>query len=285
MMKRKFSIMMMLMIISISSFANGNDEPTKRKKSKTIFGAYLMFDIDIPFIETDLFDQMLMDNNLIETNFLPTTAGLSLHQQFNRVHLTFGYSNSSRDLFQKTFNTTSSIRYRYVQMGYDLINKSRYSLVPFVGWKRSRIDFEISENVDITDLEQFTNTDLNYKNFRQNQNFLDLGISVSRQKFFRLNLRSGFLIPVFQEQWRLNNQTAIPLSTSFFKQQFYVSFGIGAGFITSRSGSLKKIGEIIEEMEKNTDEYEVERDIYPEDDENDLELEEETDEVVPFEEI
>jgi hypothetical protein len=283
-MSRIITAFIVLFALSSAGIANNQDEPENQKKSKTIYGAYFMFNIDAPFIESTEFNKMLLNNNLVETNFPPTLFGFSLHQQFGRMHFTFGHTENTNNVSQKTFNTSSSIKHNHIQLGFDIINKSRFSVAPYAGWRKSIISHQISENIDVTDIEQFVNADIDYKELIQKQNFIDLGLSISRQKFFRLNIRSGFLIPLMQEQWELNNQPPVPLNTNFFKQQFYISFGIGAGFIFSRKGNLKKIGEMLEDLEIEYNDYEVEEDVYENDSEPDENSEDSEDELI-FDEI
>lgn len=223
-------LVILILYIIFSNKLCANVLDTSYKNSDDIDeGFFISFLTHLPFIDNKQFNERLAINNEPKMRINSIFWGLSMSNYFDRVIIDYGVSYSIHNFSQFNYNVRDRLSSFYMSLGVDLIENEKFSMYPSLGWRYSSISHSFSELMDISSINDFTDNDFENKNYHQHRNFLDLSFTISRQKILRVNFTAGYLFPILPEKWSLNDQNSVPLSTNYFKQNFYFSLGIGLG--------------------------------------------------------
>ncbi|WP_436413955.1 TonB family protein [Petrimonas sp.] len=211
----------------------------KYGKNNEVAGFFFTLPLEMSFICNSSLNEFLHQHNYPSSDFLPVNFGIGLQGHYNRFILTFSFNNTSKKVKGDNNTTRSEYRATTFNLGYNLLPTYRYSLYPYVGFKGAGLSYEfketISENMSFPD---YLNTKTNYKEFTKSQSYLDLGVGVSFQWFYLLNLRAGYLLSIGKSEYY--NENKIELSNfPEMKYNFYLNFTVGLGSIISNDDARR----------------------------------------------
>lgn len=82
-------------------------------------------------------------------------------------------------------------------------------------------------------MNNYLQTDLKYKEITNSRAHLDIGVGISHQWFYLINFRIGYLLPIEQIRWKMNNNQTNLTNASKINYNYYFTLTIGFGNIAS----------------------------------------------------
>lgn len=205
----------------------------KYGKDNEVAGFFFTLPLEIPFINSLSLNELLHQHNYPSYDFLPVNFGIGLQGHYNRFIMTFSFNNTSRKVKEDNSITRSEYRATTFNLGYNLLSTYRYSLYPYVGFKGVGLSYEFKETIsDNITFPDYLDAKTSYKEFTKSQSYLDLGVGVSFQWFYLLNLRAGYLLPIGKSEYYNENKIEL-INFPEMKYNFYLNFTMGLGSIIS----------------------------------------------------
>ena len=199
-----------------------------------VFGGFMIFPIEFPIIDNEGINNELAGLGFPKCNYPTANIGIGLQLYMNRWITTLSFNKTTKENDNNTFLTEVEYRSTSFNLGYDLTKNYKYSIYPFLGFKGCGINYLYRDKVENeTNFNDYFNTTLNYKEITNSRANLDLGIGASFQSFFLINLRTGFLLPLEEARWNINNNQDKLKKSPTLSYNYYFTLIIGLGRIAS----------------------------------------------------
>ncbi|MCL2327172.1 MAG: hypothetical protein FWC39_01530 [Bacteroidetes bacterium] len=201
-------------------------------------GVFYELVMDFPIINTDALNEQLSNFEFPQANYRTTNFGFGLQLHISRAIISFAFCKGTKTDEQTNYVTQVEYRSTSLNVGYDLLKNTHFSLYPYIGFKGCGLNYLYKDIIpDEAFFSQYFGTNLQYKEISNSRGHLDLGIGFSHQWFYLINFRAGYLLPLEKVQWTINNgKTALSKSPTI-DYQYYFSLRIGLGYI---EGNRKK---------------------------------------------
>lgn len=197
------------------------------------FGAFVIMPIEFPVIENQQINNELMGLGYPKCDYSPAIIGIGFQLYTDRLISTFSLNKTTKKNDNESYLTEVEYRSTSLNIGYDLTKNHRYSIYPFVGIKGYSLSYLYREKISSTSsFNDYFNTELEYKEITNSRTNIDLGIGFSYQWFFLVNFRAGYLLPVGETGWKINNTDYLSGSPSL-RHDFYFTLTVGLGNIFS----------------------------------------------------
>jgi hypothetical protein len=206
----------------------------RNKADSAVFGLYVTLPFEFPHADYEQINQQLSQFGYPECRRASIIVGLGLQWHFNHGIINISYNQTSRTPKNDTADVCVQYHSFSFSYGYDLLPALEYALYPFVGFKSATTEYTYSEKPK-TLPSSFTNylqTPLDHKELSCSVPHLDLGLGFSIQHTIdKLDVRFGYLIPLDDNRWRLNNGKNGVEGAPETRYQYYLSIGLGVGAI------------------------------------------------------
>ncbi len=223
----------LIVIIFLIGFVN-QVSAQKDSLKDDVFGVFLIFPIEFPIIDNQQINNELTGLGYPKCDYSIANIGIGLQLYTNRLISTISFNKTTKREDLDSYMTEVEYRSTSFNFGYDLTKSHYYSIYPFVGFKGAGLSYlyrEITSNE--TSFNNYLNTPLEYKEFTNSRAFLDLGFGFSAQWFYLVNFRAGYLIPLEEVKWHINNGNNQLSNSPSLIYNYYFTLTIGLGNITS----------------------------------------------------
>ncbi|PKV75863.1 hypothetical protein [Pontibacter ramchanderi] len=215
-----------------SAYAAQGQVPPDSLKNRA-YGSYVFLPVEFPIIDNRGFENAVTEADLPGGKHPTATLGLGLQFYANRYISTIAFAIGSRKKEEETYLTEMDYNSFSFNFGYDLTKNHRYALYPYLGYKGNGLNYLYREKIaKSTDMEEYLETDLRYKELHHSRAHLDLGFSFARQAFYLINARVGYLVPLEKSRWTINEDLHLSAAPGT-RYKFYFSLNIGLGTIFS----------------------------------------------------
>jgi len=228
-MKQKILILTFLLV----GLTNGLIAQTDTLKN-SVFGGFIIFPIEFPIIDNQQINNELTGLGYPKCEYSAANIGIGLQLYTNRWITTFSFNKTTKKDDNDTYLTEVEYRSTSLNVGYDLTKSHRYSIYPYVGFKGCGLNYLYREKIpNETSFNNYFNTTLEYKEITNSRANLDLGFGFSYQWFFLVNFRTGYLLPLEEARWNINNNQDKLASAPTLSINYYFTLTIGLGNIAS----------------------------------------------------
>ncbi len=225
-MTRKF-----LVLIFLFGFINQFFGQTDSLKNN-VFGTFLIFPIEFPVIDNEQINNELTGLGYPKCDYSTANIGIGFQLYMNRWITTLSFNKTTKKKDQDSYLTEVEYRSTSFNLGYDLTKNHRYSIYPFVGFKGCGLNYLYREKIsNTTSFNNYFNTALEYKEITNSRANLDLGFGFSFQWFFLVNFRTGYLLPLEEARWNINNNQDRLSNAPTLRYNYYFTLTIGFGNI------------------------------------------------------
>lgn len=222
-----------LLTIFLSGLINGLFAQTDTLRNN-VFGGFVIFPIEFPLIDDQNINNELIGLGFPKCQYPKANIGIGFQLHIKRWITTFSFNKATKKNDNDTHLTEVEYRSTSFNIGYDLIKKYNYSMYPFVGFKGCGLNYLYRDKMsNETSFNDYFNTTLEYKEISNSRGNLDLGIGASFQWFFLINFRTGYLLPLEESRWNINNNQDKLRSSPTLSYNYYFTFTIGFGGIAS----------------------------------------------------
>lgn len=221
--------MFVLILAGVSVFINESNAQTDSSKSE-IFGGFLIMPIEFPIIDTKDLNQQLHNYGFPSASYPTANIGIGIQIYTNRFITTFSFNKTTKKEENDRYLTEVEYRSTSFNVGYSLVKSSRYSVYPYVGFKGSGINYLYREKTsDSISFGNYFQTNLNYKEVTNSRAHLDLGIGISHQWFYLINVRFGYLLPMEPVRWNIDNNKNSLTNSPTINYSCYFTLTLGLG--------------------------------------------------------
>ncbi|MCP2045272.1 hypothetical protein [Pontibacter sp. HSC-36F09] len=219
----------LLAFLCLATAASAQSQPDSLKNRA--FGSYIFIPVEFPIIDNKGFENAVAAAGLPDAKQPPATLGIGFQFYANRGISTISFAKGTRRKEKDTYLTEMEYRSFSFNFGYDLTKSHRYALYPYLGFKGNGLNYLYREKLDeTTDLEDYLENDLQYKEIHNSRAHLDLGFGFARQSFYLINARVGYLVPLEKSRWTINDYLHLSAAPGT-RYRFYFSLNIGFGAI------------------------------------------------------
>lgn len=199
-----------------------------------VFGGFIIFPIEFPIIDNQQINNELIGLGYPKCEYSDAIIGIGIQLYTNRWITNFSFNKTTKKDDNDIYLTEVEYRSTSFSVGYDLIKNYRYSIYPFVGFKGCGLNYLYREKVlNETSFKNYLNSTLEYKEITNSRANLDLGLGLSYQSFFLLNFRAGYLLPLEEARWNINNNQDKLSNAPTLNYNYYFTLTIGLGNIAS----------------------------------------------------
>ena len=157
-----------------------------------VWGAFVVVPIEFPSIDNAGINQALGQFGYPASDYPVASYGIGLQLHTNRFITTFSFKKTAKKKSRGAYETEVEYRSTSFNVGYDLIKDYRYSVYPFIGFKGCGLNYSYRERTSAElSLEDYFQTDLEYKEITTSRAHLDIGLGLSTQWFYLVNVRGG----------------------------------------------------------------------------------------------
>lgn len=230
--KTKFLLLILLGLLGQLENVNAQTDTT----NNNVFGGFLIMPIEFPVIDTKDINQQLTANGYPPANYSTANIGVGFQLYTNRVITTFSFNKTTKQDNNDTYLSEVEYRSTSLNVGYSLTKSQWFSVYPYVGFKGAGLNYlYIEKEPPSTTLENYLQSNLNYKEVTNSRAHLDLGIGISHQWFYLVNFRFGYLVPLEKVRWNINNNQTTLTNSPTINYSYYFTLTIGLGNIASNN--------------------------------------------------
>jgi hypothetical protein len=206
-----------------------------------VFGGFVIMPIEFPVIDNDLLNNNLSTLGFPDCDNPTANIGLGIQLYVNRFITTLSFNKTTKKVINDTYLTEVEYRSTSFNIGYDLTKSYKYSLYPYIGFKGCGINYLFREKVSTEiSFNNYFQTNLRYQEITNSRANLDLGLGLSTQWFYLINLRIGYLLPIEEVRWCINNNNDKLTNSPTLKYNCYFTLTIGFGNIVSENDLRRK---------------------------------------------
>ena len=199
-----------------------------------VFGGFIIIPIEFPIIDNEGINNELTGLGYPKCEYSTANIGIGLQLYMNRWVTTLSFNKSTKKNNHGSYLTEVEYRSTSFNLGYDLTKNHRYSIYPFIGFKGSGLNYLYRGKIsNETNFNDYFDTTLEYKEITNSRANLDLGFGFSYQWFFLVNFRTGYLIPLEEARWNINNNQDQLSNSPTLSYDYYFTLIIGLGNIAS----------------------------------------------------
>ncbi len=229
-MTRRRNILFLISIGLLALFGKANAQTDTTKND--VFGFFIIIPAEFPVIDTKDFTQQLTSNGYPNVNYPKTTPGIGLQFYTNRLIGTFSFNKRTKKNENDLNLTEVEYRSTSFNVGYSITKSPLFSVYPYIGFKGSGLNYLYKEKVpDSTSFGNYLQTNYKYTEVTNSRAHLDLGIGISHQWFYIINLRFGYLLPLEVVRWKVDNSQTTLTNSPTIRYQYYFSLTLGLGNI------------------------------------------------------
>jgi len=237
-MNRKFVI-----FIFIIGFVNRLPAQTDTLKND-VFGGFIIFPVEFPIIDNQPVNNELANLGYPELDYPAANTGIGLQLYSNRWITTFSFNKTTKKNVYDNYLTEVEYRSTSLNTGYDLIKNYKYSIYPFVGFKGYGLNYLYRDKFSgETSFNDYFNTTLEYKEITHSRANLDFGIGFSFHSFFLVNFKLGYLLPLEEVRWNINNNQDKLSRSPSLSYNYYFTLTIGLGNIADENEMRRRYNE------------------------------------------
>lgn len=226
-MKHLITILVFIAPLMCSAQKNKNRLAKDTTKNE-VFGLYYFFSLEKPIIDNSEANTLLRAKKMPEAIYPTLAIGMGIEWQINKSIVTIGYNGTRKTQKSDTATTRVSYRSFSINFGYDVIKSPYVSLYPYAGIKSGVTKYLFRENgTDTSSFSNYFNQTMDYKDINSQRLHFDLGMGVSIQSWWLMNLRGGILLPLGRENWYIN-KTKLPGAPQT-RYIGYITLNIGFG--------------------------------------------------------
>lgn len=225
-MKYLLSIACMLLVLCTTA----KDKKEKATQKTKIRGLHFVFP----------FEHIQTDNTDINTEFnkakLPASKspflsfGVGIQYYHDRFVFRGAMSSASNVQKQPNSDVRNTLISYSLNAGYDCIKKMDYSLYPFAGYRFCSYNYLYNQKTTAPQtINGYLTTPLDHKEIRNSRSHADLGVGFSYQKEYLVGIRAGYLLPIGDAKWKVNQNKITLLNTPGMDYLGYVTITIGLG--------------------------------------------------------
>ncbi|MDO6388564.1 hypothetical protein Q4E40_00405 [Pontibacter sp. BT731] len=219
----------LLALLCLTTAASAQSQPDSLKNRA--FGSYIFVPVESPIIENKGFENAVAAAGLPEAKHPTATLGLGFQFYVNRGISTISFAIGTRKKDESAYLMEMEYRSFSFNFGYDLTKGHRYALYPYLGFKGNGLNYLYREKLEETmDLEDYLETDLQYREIHNSRAHLDLGFGFAKQSFYLVNVRVGYMVPLEKSRWTINDDLHLNTAPGT-RYRFYFSLNIGFGAI------------------------------------------------------
>ena len=231
-----------ILLLSIVSFCN-NLMAQKDTLKNNIGGIFLTMPIEFPFIDNSALNEQLSSFGFSPANYSTANIGIGLQFHFNQAIASFSFCKTTKNNEKGDYLTKIEYRSTSFNVGYDLLKSQWFSLYPYVGFKGCGLNYYYRDKLpDETSFDNYFKSDLKYKEITNSRGHLDLGVGFSHQRFYLINFRFGYLLPLEKVRWNINNNETTLSNSPTINYNCYFSLTIGLGSIESDNDLRRRYG-------------------------------------------
>lgn len=200
-----------------------------------VFGGFVIAPIEFPIIDNQEINSKLYELDYPPSDYPVATIGIGFQLYSNRWISTLSFNKTTKRNSNDEYLNEVEYRSTSFNLGYDLTINHRYSIYPFFGLKGISLNYQYRETQsnDEISFDEYFDSDLEYKEITHSRMNLDLGVGFSYQWFFLINLRAGYLFPIEEEKWKINNNQTQLNNTTSLDYNYYFTLTIGLGGVYS----------------------------------------------------
>ncbi len=219
----KISALILFLVFGLSKKTIAQTDTTKNN----VFGGFLIIPIEFPIIEKSSLDRQLNDLGFPSAKYSTASLGIGFQLYLNRFITTFAFNKNTKKNDEDTYLTEVEYRSTSFNLGYDLTKSQLLSIYPYIGFKGSGLNYLYREKIEEeTSLNNYLQTDLKYKEITNSRAHLDLGFGLSHQWFYLVNFRFGYLLPIENIRWNINNNKTSLTNSPKIKYSYYFTLTI-----------------------------------------------------------
>ncbi|RFC53512.1 hypothetical protein [Brumimicrobium aurantiacum] len=230
------------LIFSLAGFLTQLSAQSETKKSQA-FGAFVIFPIEFPVIDNEEFNSVLNESGFPSSDYSVANLGIGLQLYLKRWITTLSFNKTTKSSYFNDFLTEVEYRSTSFNLGYDLTKNHRYSIYPFAGLKFYGLNYLTRQKTEgEIDFNGYLNSNLEYSEINTSRANLDLGVGFSYQWFFLLNFRAGYLLPLGESRWEVNDGQNKLGNTPVLNYDYYFTLTIGLGGIYDENEVDRRYG-------------------------------------------
>lgn len=226
----KIVIIGIILLYSISTFAQADTIVTPKKKNKFYFGMFTNFGVDIPNIDANGMNAELAKYNYPNMKFDDVVVNVGFHWYVNKYILNFNFGgNVFKDESTKAFSNTTFETFN-VSFGYNVLPRSQFQLYPFVGYNQNSFRYTYNERIANNSTQAaYLLSNLDYKDMTNIQHSLLLGAGFTFQKSVLFQVRAGYNLTFKDKGWTIQNNTTKLAEAATITHPYFFSVSLGIG--------------------------------------------------------
>ena len=196
------------------------------------FGGFVILPIEFPVFDKKELNSVLNESGFPSSSYPTANIGIGLQFYTNRWITTFSFNKTTKKSDSDDYLTEVEYRSTSFNLGYDLTKNHRYSIYPFAGVKFYGLNYLYRDKIGgELNFNDYLNSNLEYKEFSASRANLDVGLGFSYQWFFLVNLRAGYLLPLGNTKWEMNNSQDVLVNAPTLNYDYYFTLTIGLGSV------------------------------------------------------
>ena len=203
-------------------------------KNKELVGIFFFMPIEFPIIDNSSINKQLTSAGYPSIDYPKANFGAGWQWYYKCSMINISYNLSTKE--RKFDSYLAEVAYTAISLnyGYDLIkNSEKFLLYPYLGFKFNAINYRYLETIpDETNMEDYLQTDLKYKDIHNSRTHLDLGIGTSyahRWSGTVIGCRFGYLLPIQRFHWNVNDNNTELINSPKLSYGYYFTLILGMG--------------------------------------------------------
>jgi hypothetical protein len=223
----KKMICVIVTIISMTPFSSNSQNNTLQKN---YHGSFIVVPIEAPVIKTNAINSALIEKALPPIKTPSILFGIGIQLYSSNVITLISYSKNTSIYYQENFETRLSYKSIGINIGYNLLRSPSISLYPYVGLKRIILDYQSNQEQQTeVSFENYLQSKHTYHSLSTAKNCIDLGLGLSKQKIFLINLKAGCLLLNETKSWETNHKEVKIIDAPLIRFNYYIQLTLGLG--------------------------------------------------------
>jgi hypothetical protein len=219
-------IPLLILILGICSSATAQSDSGKNSE----FGFFYCLPIEFPILDDRDFNTRITSLGFAESHYPRLNLGAGLQFHSNRLITTVSFNKQTKRENNQSQIIETEYRAFSINAGYDFLPNTNFSIYPYVGFKGCGLSYLYRQKAkDSLTFNTYLRDSFDYKEIYNSKGHLDLGLGLSIQRFYLINLRFGYLLPLETTRWYAVDSDAPLKNSPGIRYQFYFILNLGLG--------------------------------------------------------